>query len=267
MTITKQLVLSLLIWVMLSGVLSAQTIHRFQFKNGQYLTAKGGTLYVSEQQKGSEEITQWFIATLQDDFSFKLAPLSSPDSYLTSNNGNLTLSTSASTGTDWKALYAGGSFVSIAGTDANLMLADMGGQARLIEPATKLKSSEDPAGDHYRLTVLTGEPAITYGKVVENAEWNSRNNSAIDEVKTYPNPITDEANIVYRLSSAGEVMVTILDIKGQIINKLVDTTQDRGVYEIRWNRDDASGIAIPAGVYALTVTIGKSRYNQLLIVK
>ncbi|MEM9340183.1 MAG: FlgD immunoglobulin-like domain containing protein, partial [Bacteroidota bacterium] len=238
--------------------------HRFQFKNGQYLTAKGGTLYVSEQQKGSEEITQWFIATLQDDFSFKLAPLSSPDSYLTSDNGNLTLD---ATGTDWKALYAGGSFVSIAGTDANLVLADMGGQARLIEPATKLKSSDDPAGDHYRLTVLTGDPAITYGKVVENAEWTSVSNSATDEVKTYPNPITEEANIVYRLSSAGEVTVTILDVRGQVINRLVDTTQDRGVYEIRWNRDDASGIAVPAGVYALTVTIGKSRYNQLLIVK
>ncbi|MEM9340185.1 MAG: FlgD immunoglobulin-like domain containing protein [Bacteroidota bacterium] len=263
----KLIVFGLLNWIVLAGGLNAQTIHQFQFKNGQYLTAKGGMLYVSQQQKGSEEIAQWFIATLQDDFSFKLAPLSSPDRYLTFDNGNLTLSASESTGTDWKALYAGGSFVSIAGTDANLVLADVEGQVRLIEPATKLKSSDDPAGDHYRLTVLTGEPAITYEKVVENAEWNSRSNGAMDEVKTYPNPITEEASIVYRLSSASDVMVSILDVKGQVINKLIDTNQDRGIYEIKWNRDDANGIAVPAGVYALTVTIGKSRYNQLLIVK
>ncbi|MEM9338112.1 MAG: T9SS type A sorting domain-containing protein [Bacteroidota bacterium] len=263
----KLIVLGLWNWIVLSGGLTAQTIHQFQFKNGQYLTAKGGALYVSQQQKGSEEVTQWFIATLQDDFSFKIAPLSSPESYLTFDNGNLTFSTSESTGTDWKALYAGGSFVSISGTDANLVLADMGGQARLIEPATRLKSNDDPAGDHYRLTVLTGAPSVASSQTVASQRLQNAERPGLDRVKTYPNPIKEEASIVYRVSNTDHVAISIMDLKGRLINVLVDAVQESGTYEVEWNRANKSGVKVPSGLYVLAFRAGDSTYNQLLIVK
>ncbi len=62
--------------------------------------------------------------------------------------------------------------------------------------------------------------------------------------QNYPNPFNPVTTIKYDLPNIGEVSVIIYDILGRKIKELINTKQQAGRYEVKW---DASGVA--SGVY------------------
>lgn len=271
--VKKIILLNLVCWMGILGVAEAQTIRhfQFQFKNGHYLTAKEGVLTASEPLSGplsgESAALQWFEVTMQDDFSFRLAPLSDTDRYLTSKSGSLKLKGSSTDATNWKVVYAGAGYVSITGADGQLILADVEGTARLISVPGKLRSTHDEAGDHYRLKVISGEPEVhNEASGVLEAEGAGVEEQAL-QVQSYPNPLTDYTKVVYRLLEEASVNISILDLQGRVVHVLVDDHLKSGTYETIWNRGSSKGVSVPEGLYILAAQIGGEKQKQMLVVK
>ena len=63
-------------------------------------------------------------------------------------------------------------------------------------------------------------------------------------MQNYPNPFNPVTNFAYSLPRAGNVTLTIYNIRGQVVTTLVDGYQGAGIYDVSW---DASGYA--SGIY------------------
>jgi len=111
-------------------------------------------------------------------------------------------------------------------------------------------SYNDPdgaAGRFYRVKEIDTNGAEWFSEPVQATAVVSirRDRSAgYPLLQNYPNPFNPGTTIGYRLTAAGGVRLTIIDMLGRVIETLAAGKQDPGEHTVRW---DASGI--PAGVY------------------
>ena len=76
----------------------------------------------------------------------------------------------------------------------------------------------------------------------------------------YPNPFNPETVIRYQLSADSDVSLQIYDVKGQMIERLVNKPQKLGYYSLNWKPSN-----LPSGVYFCKLTIGDRASTQKLI--
>ena len=69
------------------------------------------------------------------------------------------------------------------------------------------------------------------------------------EIGAYPNPFNPETTLRYRLKEQSYVTLTIRDMMGREITKLVEANQAAGQYSVRWAAKDASDNRVPSGMY------------------
>ena len=67
--------------------------------------------------------------------------------------------------------------------------------------------------------------------------------------QNYPNPFNPETNIEYALPKTGFVTITIYDINGQLVRKLVSEQKPAGYHSIRWDGRNNSGTKVTSGLY------------------
>ena len=79
-------------------------------------------------------------------------------------------------------------------------------------------------------------------------------------LNAYPNPFNPTLNINYSLESSNHIILSIYDIKGQLIKTLLNAYQTSGQHQINWN---SNGIA--AGIYIIKLSIGSSYYSKKVI--
>ncbi len=70
----------------------------------------------------------------------------------------------------------------------------------------------------------------------------------------YPNPLNPSTTISYTLPKSTKVSLSIYNIKGQLVETLVDEVQQAGNYSIVWNVHEKSGIS--SGIYFYRITAG-----------
>ncbi len=89
----------------------------------------------------------------------------------------------------------------------------------------------------------------------------------------YPNPFNPETWIPYQLAESADVTLTIYDINGQLIRRLVVGYQAAGMYQSRsravyWDGRNQLGESIASGLYFYTLTAGEfSATRRMLILK
>ncbi len=76
----------------------------------------------------------------------------------------------------------------------------------------------------------------------------------------YPNPFNPSTTIGYENPVAGVVSLIVYDILGQEIMRLVDGHARIGTYKAEWGGLDATGRAVPSGIYI--ARLETSEYNQ-----
>lgn len=69
---------------------------------------------------------------------------------------------------------------------------------------------------------------------------------------SFPNPFNPETRITYSLPQAAKVELTVYNIKGQIVETLVNQTQNAGQYTVSWHAIDQ-----PSGVYFYKIKAGR----------
>jgi hypothetical protein len=79
----------------------------------------------------------------------------------------------------------------------------------------------------------------------------------------YPNPFNYgtmiQFNIPYNLTNQ-RVKLTIFDIRGKMVNTLVNRMLPSGNYFTRWNGIDTNGRAVASGIYFYSLTAGQNRF-------
>lgn len=64
-----------------------------------------------------------------------------------------------------------------------------------------------------------------------------------------PNPFTERTEIHFTLADAAKTQISIYDIAGRLVERLVDRDLPAGDHRIHWAGHDGSGAIAPAGVY------------------
>jgi len=85
--------------------------------------------------------------------------------------------------------------------------------------------------------------------------------------QNYPNPFNPVTNIGFRIVDFGFVTITVFDVTGKEITKLINTDLKAGEYNIDWN---ASAYSSGVYFYKLTVTAGKEVFTdtkKMLMIK
>ncbi len=95
---------------------------------------------------------------------------------------------------------------------------------------------------------LTAPNAI----IDENGELPSK--FALEQ--NYPNPFNPSTTITYQVPQNSDVKLTIFNIMGQEVLKLVDQNHNAGKYEIVWNAQNNLGKQVASGVYYLKFEAG-----------
>ena len=79
-------------------------------------------------------------------------------------------------------------------------------------------------------------------------------------LSTYPNPFNPQLNIEYYLENSGNVNISIYDINGRIISRVLDIYQTAGSHKINW---EPTGLA--TGSYIVKLSLGSEVYSKQVI--
>jgi hypothetical protein len=100
----------------------------------------------------------------------------------------------------------------------------------------------------------------------------SRNEQAIPTVfdlrQNYPNPFNPETAIVYAVPRKAHVRISIYNMLGQEVVRLVDEEKAPGNYQALWNGRNQAGQPAQSGVYIYRMTAGSyTRTLKMLLLK
>jgi hypothetical protein len=68
-------------------------------------------------------------------------------------------------------------------------------------------------------------------------------------VGNHPNPFNPSTVIAFEIARPGPVRLSIFDVRGRLVARLVDRPMETGRFEIPWDGRDGSGAATGSGVY------------------
>ncbi len=81
----------------------------------------------------------------------------------------------------------------------------------------------------------------------------------------YPNPFNPSTTISYALAEDANVHIQIFNARGQIVTTLVDRHESAGIHQTIWTGTDRAGIPVSGGVYFVSLSTGKHRYIQKIL--
>nr|MDK2850233.1 large repetitive protein [Candidatus Cloacimonadota bacterium] len=81
----------------------------------------------------------------------------------------------------------------------------------------------------------------------------------------YPNPFNPETTIRYSLKEASDVSIEIYNLKGQLVNRLVDEHKAAGEHSVVWKGTDMNNRPVSSGVYFYKMNTGKFSATKKMI--
>lgn len=87
-------------------------------------------------------------------------------------------------------------------------------------------------------------------------------------LQNYPNPFNPATTISYKIESTSNVQLTIYDMAGRVVKKLVDDIQSEGNHSVVWNSTNISNQNVASGTYFYQLLVnGKATVKKLLLQK
>ncbi len=83
--------------------------------------------------------------------------------------------------------------------------------------------------------------------------------------QNYPNPFNSGTEIRFALPTSGYVTLTVFDVLGREVTRLVDQDLGPGVESVSWDGTDAGGRSVPSGVYFYRLTTGSFSENKKMV--
>ncbi len=117
----------------------------------------------------------------------------------------------------------------------------------------------DPAN----LVVVINDTASGAVTSAEDAEDTLPTDFALE--RNYPNPFNPSTDIAYALPRQVYVTLTVYDVSGREVRRLVDASQSAGRYQVRWDGTDAQGSPVRSGVYFYRLATEDWRKTQSMV--
>ena len=83
--------------------------------------------------------------------------------------------------------------------------------------------------------------------------------------QNYPNPFNPVTTLSYNLPKDQLVNITIFDIMGKQVNRLVNSQQLAGYRTVQWNATNDLGESLSAGVYLYSIEAGEFRQTKKMV--
>ena len=84
--------------------------------------------------------------------------------------------------------------------------------------------------------------------------------------QNFPNPFNPSTTIRYSLPRESRVTITVYDVAGRELSRILERTQGAGEHSVTWNATDSKGAAVPSGVYFYAMrsmtTDGKEEFSR-----
>jgi len=84
--------------------------------------------------------------------------------------------------------------------------------------------------------------------------------------QSYPNPMSPSTTIRFTLNRAGEVSLSVFDVGGRRVARLVSGELPAGPHEVQWSGRDDAGQRVPAGVYVYELAMGRDRLSRRMVI-
>ena len=91
--------------------------------------------------------------------------------------------------------------------------------------------------------------------------------------QNYPNPFNPQTSIQFAIpaeeggSEAEEkVVLKVYDMRGRMVDKLVDKALSPGIYTVQWDGKDSRGVRVPSGVYFYKLIWGDQSSTRKMVV-
>jgi hypothetical protein len=124
-----------------------------------------------------------------------------------------------------------------------------------FQPAFAKLYLADSTGVHYdgMQSLLTGIEQDPIGRAVP---------SSLALAQNYPNPFNSSTIIMFSVPQSitnSAVQLTVYDVQGRLVRRLLNAQLPAGNYATRWNGTDESGAVAASGVYFYHFVIGNQR--------
>ena len=80
-----------------------------------------------------------------------------------------------------------------------------------------------------------------------------------------PNPVSRGARFSFDLRRAGKVALSVYDVSGRRVARVLDSELAAGEHSVPWDGKDARGLRLGAGVYIYELAMGSDRVARRLI--
>jgi hypothetical protein len=125
------------------------------------------------------------------------------------------------------------------------------------------------AGDGYNGT-LTGNYSLNLTKIPTAIEDQSVSGiiEKYELYQNYPNPFNPSTTISYQLPKLSQVKLTIYNMLGQEVRRLVHARMPAGRYDVAWDGRDEDGKIVSSGVYLYRLQAGRVvETRQMLLLR
>ena len=87
-------------------------------------------------------------------------------------------------------------------------------------------------------------------------------------MQNYPNPFNPVTTIQFEINERGKTRVDIFNLKGQLVNTLINKHLNVGKHRIKWDGKTAGGSYAGSGLYLYRVVINdKQQTRQMIMLK
>jgi hypothetical protein len=112
---------------------------------------------------------------------------------------------------------------------------------------------------------LPGTPQAEDGQDPGAGQGAVGRSEAVPVVSAYPNPFNPQTTIAYNIPQSGMVRVTIYDVTGRVMRRLVNGTKSAGDHTVVWNGRDESGREVSTGIYFVRFEAGGVSQNHKIV--
>jgi flagellar hook assembly protein FlgD len=122
--------------------------------------------------------------------------------------------------------------------------------------------------------MITNKNADSLGVAINNLDWSNKsvliaNNNESKSFalgQNFPNPFNPTTKITYRLNKSAQVRLSVYDITGREVNRLVDRYQSVGDYNISWNSNDYNGQKMASGMYFARLNVDNESVSRKMVI-
>ncbi|MBN1480372.1 T9SS type A sorting domain-containing protein [candidate division KSB1 bacterium] len=136
----------------------------------------------------------------------------------------------------------------------------------------------DPSNE-FKLAISENNQSIYFDAIqVIDKNW-VKNETGINEppiavangyalLQNYPNPFNPATEIKFTLPVTAQVKLSIYNVHGQLVRKLVDEVKSAGTHTVAWDGRDENGLSLPSAVYIYKInTAAFTTARRMVLIK